>query len=337
MASDTVVLTGGLGMLGSHVTRALVRSGRRPVVYDVGNDTELVSDVAAQCDIVQGSVEDMPRFLSVLRENRPRAILHFAAQVGPHVERQPWSSLHANLLGTVNMLECARLMDVPRVIFPSSKMVYGPVALQHQHPVYEPVSEDHVREPNNFYGKLKRATEDIAEHYAELYGLDVIALRFGSTFGPGNRGRHKVAVAALIETAIAGEPMHLPHGAEQCDDLCYGGEAARASLAALQAPTSPGRFRAFNIASGELISLVQIIGVLCRLYPGWDGRAGTGLDYRNMGVGHYFAMAIGKAERELGYKPQFDFASAVRDYAILLKLRNQLGTGNFDPTGYRTI
>ena len=323
MASDKVVLTGGLGMVGSHVTRALVRSGRRPVVYDAGNDTELVSDVAAQCDMVQAGVEDMPRFISVLREHRPCAILHFAAQVGPHVERQPWSSLHANLLGTVNMLECARLADVPKVIFPSSKMVYGPVALQHRHPVYEPVTEGHPREPNNFYGKLKRATEDVAAHYAQLYGLDVIAFRFGSTFGPGKRGRHKVAVSALIEAAIAGEPMHLAQGAEQCDDLCYAGEAARASLAALQAPASWGSFRAYNIASGELISLAQIIAVLQRLYPGWDGRAGTGLDYRDMGVGHYFAMATGKAERELGYKPQLDFASAVRDYATLLKVRDQ--------------
>ena len=327
MASDTVVLTGGLGMLGSHVTRALVRSGRRLVVYDAGNDIELVSDVAAQCDRVQGGVEDMPRFIGVLREHRPCAILHFAAQVGPHVEREPWSSLHANLLGTVNMLECARLADVPKLIFPSSKMVYGPVALQHQHPVYEPVTEGHPREPNNFYGKLKRATEDIAEHYAQRYGLDVIAFRFASTFGPGKRGRHKAAVSALIEAAIVGEPTHLSHGAEQRDDLCYGGEAARATLAALQATASPGRFRAYNIASGQLISLAQIIAALQRLYPGWDAHAGVGLDYRDIGVGHFFAMAIDKAERELGYKPQIDFASAVRDYAALLKVRDQATAG----------
>lgn len=323
MASDKVVVTGGLGMVGSHITRALVRSGLRPVIYDAGISTELVSDVAAQCDMVQGGVEDMPRFMGVLREHRPCAILHFAAQVGPHVEQQPWSSLHINLLGTVNILECARLADVPKVIFPSSKMVYGPVALQHQHPVYAPVTEDHPREPNNFYGKLKRATEDVAEHYAALYGLDVIAFRFGSSFGPGQRGRHKVAVSALIEAAISGEPMHLPHGADQCDDLCYSAEAARASLAALQCPPSQGSFRAYNIARGELISLRQIIDVLKSLYPDWDGRAGVGLDYRNMGVGHYFAMAIGKAERELGYQPQLDFASSVRDYAALLKVRDQ--------------
>ena len=71
MASDTVVLTGGLGMLGSHVTRALVRSGRRPVVYDAGNDTELVSDITAQCDRVQGGVEDMPRFIVCCANTSP--------------------------------------------------------------------------------------------------------------------------------------------------------------------------------------------------------------------------------------------------------------------------
>ena len=69
--------------------------------------------------------------------------------------------------------------------------------------------------------------------------------------------------------------------------------------------------------------------MLQRLYPGWDCRAGEGLDYRNMGVGHYFAMAIDKAEQELAFKPRLDFASAVRNYAALLKVRDQTTAGSF--------
>lgn len=318
--NDKVMVTGGLGMVGSHVSRALVASGRRPVIYDSTGDTSLIPDVAARCEIVQGDIDDLPHLMSVVREHKPAAILHFAAQVGPQVEQFPWAALNTNLLGTTTLFECARLMGVERVMFPSSKMVYGPVAQCHRHPSYEPVTEEHPREPTQFYGKLKRACEDVAAHYAALYGLDVVAFRFGSSFGPGKPGRHKVAVAALIEAAIARQPLHFAGGAEQFDDLCYSGEAANAAMTALDSAPAHGRLRVYNISSGELISLAQIIAVLKELHPGWEGSAGAGLDYRQMGAGHYFSMAIGKAREELGFRPKFDFRSAALDYAALLKL-----------------
>ncbi len=109
MVNGKVLVTGGLGMVGSHVTRALVASGRRPVVYDAGSDTHLIADVAAHCDIVQGAIEDLPRLMGLAREHHPTAILHFAGRIGAGVDQFPWSSLQTNLLGTVTVFECARL------------------------------------------------------------------------------------------------------------------------------------------------------------------------------------------------------------------------------------
>lgn len=314
--TDKVLVTGGLGLVGSYVCRALVSSGRRPVIYDSGSDTALVADIAAQCDFVQGNIDDLPRLMGVAREHQPVAILHFAAQVGALVEQFPWSSLNANLLGTTTIFECARLLGIERVVFPSSKMVYGHVAQRHRHPHYDPVPEDHPREPINFYGKLKRACEDVAAHYAGLYGLDIVAFRFGSSFGPGKAGRsNAIPVMGLIEAAIANRPFRLECGADQFDDFSYSGESANAAVAALEAPPHPGAFRVYNISSDELVSLAQIVDLLTELYPGWKGSAGPGLDYRNIGSGYYFKMAIDKARRELGFEPKFDFRSAVRDYA----------------------
>jgi nucleoside-diphosphate-sugar epimerase len=323
---EKVLLTGGLGMLGSHVSRALVASGRRPVIYDSGTDTTLIADVASRCDIVQGNLDDLPRIMNAIKDHKPTAILHFAAQVGAAVDKFPWTALHANLVGTTAMFECARLMGVERVVFPSSKMVYGHVAQRHQHPRYEPVSEEHPLQPLILYAKLKRAAEDMAAHYAQMYGLDIVAFRFGSSFGPGKTGRSKaIPLMGLIESAIARQPFHMECGAEQFDDYCYSGEAANAALAALDAPLQRGKFRAYNIASGELISLGQIVALLKELYPGWNGSAGPGLDYRKIGPGYYFKMDSGKAQQEIGFRPRFDFRSAVLDYAALLELQKVPG------------
>lgn len=319
--TDKVLVTGGLGMVGAFVCRALLNAGRQPVIYDLRSDTALVRDIAAQCVVEHGDIRDLPRLMGLVQQHKPQAIVHLAGQVGPTVEQLPWPSLNANLVGTATVFECARLAGVSRVVFPSSKMVYGPVAERHRHPAYEPVPEEHPREPIKLYGKLKRACEDVAGHYAQLYGLDIIALRFGSAFAPGKLGRVGKAnpVMALIEAAIANRPLRIERGAEQYDDLCYSGESANGVLAALDSTPRPGKFRAYNISSGELISLRQMMDTLRELYPSWHAEAGPGLDYREFGVEYYFRMSTAKAEAELGYKSRYDFRRAAIDYAATVE------------------
>ncbi len=305
--SEVVLVTGGLGLVGSHVSRALVASGRKPLIYDLRQDAAMVPDIAASCTIVQGTLDDLPRLMGTIAQHKPSAILHFAAQVGEQVEQQPWSAINANLMGTAAVFEAARISGIKRVVFPSSKMAYGPVGKRHQHPSFEPVTEDHPREPPDLYGKLKRAVEDIAAHYAPLYGLDLTALRFGSSFGPGGPGRHKVLLMRIIESAVRGEPMHLDVGGDQADTYCYSAEAAHAAIAALEAPTQPGRFRAYNIAGDERLTLGEIFTILKELYPGWDASVGGGLDYKRAGLGYYYAMDTTRARTQLGWSPKLIF------------------------------
>lgn len=324
---NKVLVTGGLGMIGPFVCRALLATSRQPVIYDMGSDTGLLRDIAADCLIERGNICDLPRLMDVVKQHEPLAILHFAGQTGPQVEQFPWASLNANVVGTATVFECARLSGIQRIIFPSSKMAYGPVAEKHRHPTYEPVPEDHPLAPPKHYGKMKRAMEGLADHYAQLYGLDIIALRFGSAFAPGRALLHaKVSpVIELIEAAIANRPFRIEFGADQRDDFCYSGESANGVIAALDSIPRPSKFRAYNIASGELISLREMIAVLKAIYPSWTGEAGPGLDYRRYGVGYYYKMATHKAQTEIGFKPMFDFRSSVIDYAqTLARLQKRL-------------
>jgi UDP-glucose 4-epimerase len=319
--AKNVMVTGGLGMVGAVACRSLLLEGFRPVIYDIGSSTALVQDIAKDCIIEHGDVTDLPRMMALVSDLEISSIVHLAGKIGPGVEEFPWSSFHANLLGTTTVLECARLRDVTRIVFSSSKMVYGPVGEKHRHPAYVPLPEEHPREPLKFYGKLKRACEDVADHYVSRYGLDVIALRFGSSISPGKFGRHsKVSpVVDMLEAAIANRPFRLEQGADQCDDLCYAGESANGILAALNSPLRPGVFRAYNIAAGELLSLQQMADALMQIHPQWKCEVGPGLDYRKIGPGYYFRMDISKAERELNFRPRFPFRNAAIDYEKTLK------------------
>lgn len=316
-----VLVTGGLGIIGAYVCRALLATSRQPVIYDLGGNTGLIRDIAADCVVEHGNACDLPRLMGVIARHEPMAIAHLAGQIGPSVEQYPWSSLNANLIGTTTVFEAARLSGIQRIVFPSSRQVYGPIAEKHRHPTYDPVPEDHPRKPLLLYGKIKRACEDIADHYARLYGLDIIALRFASCFGPGRFGLHAQVspMWGLIEAAIADRQFRIEYGADQCDDLCYSGESANGFIAALDSVACPGKFRAYNISSGELISLREMIAVLKGLYPSWSAEAGPGLDYRRSGLGNYFKMATEKAHAEIGFKPLFNYRLAAIDYAATLE------------------
>ena len=85
--------------------------------------------------------------------------------------------------------------------------------------------------------------------------------------------------------AIANRPFRIEFGADQRDDFCYTGEAANGVIAALGTAAHPGQLRVYNIASGQLISLGEMIAVRKEFYPAWNDEAGPGLDYRRYGVG----------------------------------------------------
>jgi len=311
-----IMVTGGCGMVGAFVCRGLLSGGYEPVVVDTRTDRRLVADIEKHCAFDPADVRDLPRILEIAKAHKVEAIIHLAGLVGPDVERRPWSSIQTNLLGTVTMLECARLAGIGRVSFPSSKMVYVPVPERCRHPIYEAVPEDIALSPQKLYAKIKRTNEDLATHYASLYGLDVVALRFGSAFAPGKAGRFAITnpVMSMIEAAAAGIPYKAEKGGDQCDDLCYSGESANGFMAVLASPPRHGHFRAYNISHGELISLRQMADTLQNMIPGWRAEIGPGLDYRNYGLGAYFRMSLKKASEEIGYRPKFDFRLAAGDY-----------------------
>ena len=174
-----------------------------------------------------------------------------------------------NVLGTLNVFDVARDLGLERVVVTSSKAVYGALRGDFASPTFKPVTEDYVGQTSNIYGATKKALEDAAFHYRRLFGLDIITLRLGSTFGPG-KGRPGAHVgypglkSRIVDAALAGEPFEVPW-AEVRDDIVYNRDVAKGAVLACFAPRT--EHWQFNIGTGALTSVRDYAAEVMRWSP----------------------------------------------------------------------
>ena len=177
-----VIVTGAAGFIGFHVAEALLSRGYKVIgvdnlstYYDVRMKRRRLSLLKKHkaFRFVKLDLKDRLKFRALARRERPHEIVHLAAQAGVRYSiADPWAYADANYLGTLAVFEAARHMHVPRVIYASSSSVYGGNTKQ-------PFSEnDRVDTPLSLYAASKRANELLAHAYNNLFGIEMVGLRF---------------------------------------------------------------------------------------------------------------------------------------------------------------
>jgi UDP-glucose 4-epimerase len=314
-----VLITGGMGVIGAETSRKFVREGHRPVVFARHYDGRLVGDIADKIDFEPGDILDMPRLLDVIKRHGVTHIVHAAAFVGAVSAANPAQSIQVNVMGTVNVLEGARLFDVKRVVYTSAKGIYGPVLGEYGPPHYKPMPEDMPKNPQRIYDSAKLMSEQTAIYYANNFGVDVAILRFATTYGPGKTARHgKMGVTSqIVEAPFNGEPFHHPYGAEAKDDFVYNKDSALGVYLATMADKVPSRV--YNIGSGEGRTLNDVAAAVRKHIPGADIRIGPGDNFLGMPYPPHGVYDVSRAQKELGFKPEYDFDTAMADYVKSLE------------------
>ncbi|MEW6671932.1 MAG: NAD(P)-dependent oxidoreductase [Thermodesulfobacteriota bacterium] len=307
-----VMVTGGMGVIGSLISRELVAQGTRTIVFGRHEDRTLIKRIADSIQIITGNILDLQHLLRIIQTNKVQRIIHAAACLSQQAQKEPFNGFQINVDGTVNVLEAARLTGIERVVFASSKAVYQRPTGKHAHPACEPITEDYPKEPDTVYGASKLFGEYMGLNYLKIYGLDFVALRFGSTYSYGKlTGRHGFAgIPAMIENAARGEPTRIPHRGDRKDDMVYSKDAARAAVLACFADNP--RSRIYHIGTGKGTSLSDLAAVLKKCFPKAVIEFGQGPDASDRG--RHFIFDIRRAQVELGYKPQYDLEAGVRDY-----------------------
>jgi UDP-glucose 4-epimerase len=314
-----VLITGGMGVIGAEATRKFVAEGHRPVLYARHRDESLIHDLVGRVDIELGDITDRAALEAVIEKHGLTHIVHAAGAVGAVSAANPPLGIEVNVMGTVNVLEAARKCGVVRVVYTSAKGVYGPFLGEYGYPTYKPVSEDHEKHPVRIYDSAKLMAEQTCLYYNTTFGLDVVVLRFATTFGPGKTARHgnMGVTSQIVEAPAKGLPFHLATGGDERDDFIYNKDSALGIYLATVAGVL--KHRVFNIGTGVGRTVNDFAAVLRRYLPAAEIEIGPGLNY----IGTPYPAAgiydIARAREELGYEPQYDLERAIPDYLETLK------------------
>jgi UDP-glucose 4-epimerase len=285
-----VLVTGGAGFIGSHITDALVARG---------DDVAVVDDLSAghlarlepHVPVHKVSISDAAALVAVVRGVAPDLICHLAAQIDVRSSvAAPAADAQVNVVGTVNLLEAARSAGA-RVVFASSGgALYGRDA-----PI--PSLEDVLPLPESPYGVAKYCAEQYIGLYNRLHGTSHSVMRLANVYGPRQDPAGEAGVITLFcAGALAGKPPTIYGDGTQTRDYVYVGDAVRAFLAAADC----GRPGTWNIGTGVEVSVLDLVGIIAKV-------AGEELSPRyaapRPGELLRSAVAVDRAAGELGWQP----------------------------------
>lgn len=308
-----VLVTGGAGFIGSHLADALVESGARVRILD-NFSTGLRANLHDAVDLVDGSITDADTVRAAV--SGCDVVYHLAARGA--VARSladPVASDDANVHGTLEVLTAARDAGVRRVVFASSSSVYGGLA-----PI--PTSEDAPLRPRSPYAVSKLAAEWYTRVFAELFGLETVALRFFNVFGPRQRPDSiYAAVVPLFATALLEGRMPTVHGdGTQSRDFTYVADVVACVIAAAHAPNERCNGNVYNVAPGRRRTLLDLLAVL-RDLTGSDLQAVHGPPRpgdvpQSEGDGR-------AARRDLGWEPRWTFEAGLAETVAWLRAHDR--------------
>jgi UDP-glucose 4-epimerase len=314
-----VLITGGLGVNGAVTARLMAQDGLRPVLLDNRMDLTLMGDIKGQVDIVIADICDQGTLEKAVDDYKITHIAHLAALMPEPAEANPRLGVRVGVEGTTNVLEVARAKKIERVVFTSSKAAYGEIIGEYAPPMCKPVREDYPKQPADLYGSIKVCCEELGRYYRETYGIEFIALRFVSIYGPGKEARHGPLsfYGQLIEKARSGEKWAIPQGGDQLNDAVYVGDVARSVYLAIKASTP--RDWTFNIGTGRAWTPRDFLDAAAKLYPDHRIELGPGPSKLGRSKQSYCVFDISAAKKHIGYEPAYDVERGVRDYVATLE------------------
>ena len=258
MTIERALVTGGAGLVGSHLADALVRTGAREVIalddFSRGRGENLRdADASGRLRIVEGDVRDAA-LVARLMEGVD-VVFHQAALRIPRCAEVPRIAIDVMVDGTYNVLEAAVAAGVRKVVAASSASVYGAADRF-------PTNETHHPYANRtLYGAAKLFNEGLLRSFNDMYGLDYVALRYFNVYGPRMDvyGAYTEVLIRWIEAIAAGrQPVIFGDGTDTADfvHVC---DVARANILAATAPVTDA---VINIASGEETTLNALTDML---------------------------------------------------------------------------
>jgi UDP-glucose 4-epimerase len=308
-AGKRVLVTGGLGFIGSSLARVLVDAGATVVLVDslVPEYGGNLANIAGIEDRVTVNVSDVrdPHSLRSLLQGQD-VVFNLAGQTS-HLDSMtdPFTDLEINAAAQLSILEaCRRHNPDAKIVFASTRQIYG-------RPQYLPVDERHPVVPVDVNGINKAAGESYHLLYGQVHGLRVCALRLTNTYGPRMRVRdaRQTFLGVWIKAVLRGEEFEVWGDGRQLRDLLYVDDALQAFLLAGARPEADGEV--FNVGVPTPVSLVELADALVAANGGGSYRVVPfPPERRAIDIGDYYA-SCDKIHAALGWQATVPLADGL--------------------------
>jgi UDP-glucuronate 4-epimerase len=276
--SKCILVTGGAGFIGSHIAVALLRDGRKVVIYDSFNSetsksvekqentfilrqtAEMFACNGASLTIINGDIRDQDSLEKAISRHSVTSCIHVAGMVDDRRSViHPMDYIEINIKGTAILLDVLGKCGVKMVVQASTRSVYGQ---REDNTVHLDESAD--RRPVNPYGASKVAADAFAHVYSHLYGMNVTVLRIFSAYGP--RGRPDMIPRILVESIVNDKPIKKYGDGMATRTWTYISDVVSAFILALKNPQKG--YVEFNVGATNSLTLNEIIACAERACDG---------------------------------------------------------------------
>lgn len=300
--SETILVTGGAGYIGSHTCKALAKAGYLPVVYD--NLSTGHAYAVKWGPFVQGDLNDVARLNETFKNFKPAAVIHFAADaIVIESMTHPGKYYRNNVGSTIALLEAMRDHDVKKLVFSSTCATYG-------NPQFTPITEKHPQNPINPYGRTKLMIEQMISDFEMAHGLKAVILRYFNAAGADletqigeNHTPETHLIPTIIQTALGLKDEIVVYGTDfdsrdgsAVRDYIHVQDLAEAHVAALTCEKG-----CINLGTGTGYSVLEIIEAVQR----FCGKTlPVRLENRRLGEPGILTADNGRARQLLNWSPR---------------------------------
>ena len=286
----SIMVTGGIGFIGSRITRKLVERGEDVVSFDMAPPRPNLQPYLDRIQVYRGDITQITHLLDAVNTYEVRKIVHMAALLPPDTEDRPYYGMLVNIQGTNNILEVARWTGVQRVVYASSIAVYGAQQTFGE----RPLTEEDLPAPINIYGMTKAANDFAASKYVDQYGLDVRGIRICTVFGHGRvTGMTGMIGGLLVSLPAVGKSVELPFHPDEASAMIHAEDAAEIFV---RVAVSSDLNHQIYISGGHLATVGDMANIVRSFIP--DAKIATG----DRVVPHVYMVDNSRMLADVGYE-----------------------------------